>query len=209
MKEKIYLFAKENLINIIKDILTDFSVHNINLEDINSYNLKNTNIIIVSEINFTKKIKESFFLNNNVAIFSFLDNEFLRIKKLNNTNIFSAPMSIKKFHDEVKIYFFSKKINFMNTEILGEKITNTNLGLSIKLTSLENKILTLLFEEKKIKKDYILVEVLKINKNIETKTIESHLTRIRRKLFKIKSDVQITAKEDAFFLNFTSNMGQS
>ena len=57
-----------------------------------------------------------------------------------------------------------------------------------------------LFEKKQITREFLLEEILKIKKDIETKTIESHLTRIRRKLLKIESEIQISSKEDVFFL---------
>jgi DNA-binding response OmpR family regulator len=68
------------------------------------------------------------------------------------------------------------------------------------LTPLEKEILIVLFEKKQITREFLLEEILKIKKDIETKTIESHLTRIRRKLLKIESEIQISSKEDVFFL---------
>ena len=109
-------------------------------------------------------------------------------------------MSVKKFFDEIKTRLIFKKIIFNNTEIFGEKMTNLSLGLSVLLTPLEREILVVFFKNKKIQRDYFLEEILKLKKNIETKTVESHLTRIRRKLLKIESDIQITAKEDIFYI---------
>ena len=85
---------------------------------------------------------------------------------------------------------------------MGDKITNTKLGLSELLTPLEKEILIFLFANKKINKDFLLEKIIKIKKEIETKTAESHLTRIRGKLLKIKSEIQIKTKEDVFFLDY-------
>ena len=63
-----------------------------------------------------------------------------------------------------------------------EKIINTRADKEAFLTSLEKDILILLFERKKIEKNFLLENVLKLRKDTETKTIESHLTRIRKKL---------------------------
>ena len=60
--------------------------------------------------------------------------------------------------------------------------------------------MTVLFEKKQIKKEYLLEEVLRIKKDIETKTIESHLTRIRKKLIKIESKILITSKDDKIYI---------
>ena len=70
------------------------------------------------------------------------------------------------------------------------------------LTPLEKEILIFLFENKRIKKDYLLEKILKIKKEIETKTAESHLTRIRGKLTRIKSEIQLKTKEDVFYLDY-------
>jgi DNA-binding response OmpR family regulator len=67
------------------------------------------------------------------------------------------------------------------------------------LTALEKKILIEFIEYKKIKRDYFLENIIKIKKNVETKTIESHLSRIRKKLLKINSLIQISSKEDVFY----------
>ena len=70
------------------------------------------------------------------------------------------------------------------------------------LTPLEKEILIFLFENKEIKRGYLLEEIIKIKKEIETKTAESHLTRIRGKLIKIKSEIKIKTKEDIFYLDY-------
>ena len=57
-----------------------------------------------------------------------------------------------------------------------------------------------LVKQKKIKRDDVLETVFKINKNVDTKTIESHLTRIRKKLFTIDSEVRIFLKDNVFYL---------
>ena len=120
---------------------------------------------------------------------------------LHNANFFYGHSSVKKFLDEIKISFIFKILVLKNIEIVGEKITNINSGENLLLTSLEKEILIVLLENKKIKRDYLLEEILKIKKNIETKTIESHLTRIRRKLLRIKSEIQIFSKEDVIYLD--------
>ena len=76
------------------------------------------------------------------------------------------------------------------------------MGLSVLLTPLEKKMLVFLFENKRIKKDYLLEKIIKIKRDIETKTAESHITRIRGKLLKIKSEIQIKTKEDVFYLDY-------
>ena len=58
-----------------------------------------------------------------------------------------------------------------------------------------------LTNKKQIKRQFLLESVLKKRKDIETKTIETHLTRIRKKLLKINSEVLISSKNDIFYLD--------
>jgi DNA-binding response OmpR family regulator len=58
----------------------------------------------------------------------------------------------------------------------------------------------LLFERKKIAKDFLLESVLNLRKDTKTKTLESHLTRIRKKLICINSEIEIILKENTVFL---------
>ena len=74
--------------------------------------------------------------------------------------------------------------------------------MSLLLTPLEKKILIFLFENKEINKTLMLEKVLKIKKDVETKTIESHLTRIRKKLLFVKSEIQISLKDDVVYLDY-------
>ncbi len=201
MKNKIYLHSKPSLINIIKEIFFDFEVHSIVFDYSNCGEHINNNIIIFDEHNVTKGFNESFFINNNVVVWL--------PKKINNpdktkyhkTKLFYTNTNVKKFFDEVKTFFDSKTVIFKNNKILDEKIINIDSGLSSLLTPLEKQILIVLIEKKQINREYILESVLKINKNVETKTIESHLTRIRKKLSKIKSQIHISSKDDIFFID--------
>ena len=111
-------------------------------------------------------------------------------------------MRFDEYIDEIKTCFIIKKTVLNKIEILGDKITNTIMELSVMLTPLEKEILIFLFENKKIKKDFLLEKIIKIKKEIKTKTAESHLTRIRGKLMKIKSEIQIKTKEDVFYLDY-------
>lgn len=201
MTDKIYLYSNKNLFNFIKDILLDYEILPLTMEKINSSDFRNNSVLIVAHNDSIKNTNESFFLNNNVVGFFSKKDELDNLNKTNNTNFFYGQKSVKKFLDEIKTNFIFKRIVIKNIEIYGEKITNISLHKSLFLTPIEKEIMFVLFEKKKIKKEFFLEEILKIKKDIETKTIESHLTRIRRKLQKIKSDFQITARDDYFYLD--------
>ena len=117
------------------------------------------------------------------------------------TAIISVKVPEPRFEGQTKTKLSNREVDGIVQKIVGEKMTNLSSGLCVLLTPLEREILVVFFKNKKIQRDYFLEQILKLKKNIETKTVESHLTRIRKKLLKIESDIQITAKEDVFYLH--------
>jgi hypothetical protein len=202
VKNTIYVFGENPLFKIVMEILSDYRTVPITLDQLNNINFKNNNIILLGDRDLKKKIKKNFFLQNNVKFFIKDSIDQKEQVETQNENFFHGRIKIKKFLDEIKTWFITKKVILKKIEILGDKITNTSQGLSALLTPLEKEILIFLFENKRIKKYYLLEKIIKIKKEIETKTAESHLTRIRRKLMKIKSEIQIKTKEDVFYLDY-------
>ncbi len=200
MKNTIYLYSQPSLLSIIKEIFFDFEVLTITLDVFDNSDFTHQNIVLFDAHDFSK-INESVFKKNNVVIcFSKKPNN-LDETKYYKTKFFYKNINVKKFFDEVKTYFIARTVIFKNNKIFDEKIINLNNELSALLTPLEKEILTVLFEKKQINREYLLEKVLKIKKNIETKTIESHLTRIRKKLIKIKSNIHISSKDDKFYID--------
>jgi DNA-binding response OmpR family regulator len=202
VKNRIYIFGDNPLLKIVTEILFDYKISLLTLDQLNNENFKNNNIILFGNRDLEKKIKKHFFAQNNAIFFIRENNGQVQQSKPQNTNFFYGQLRVKKFVDEIKTCFISKKTVLKKIEIFGDKITNTLQGLSVLLTPLEKEILTFLFEYKRIKKDYLLEKIIKIKKEIETKTAESHITRIRKKLMQIKSEIQIKTKEDFFYLDY-------
>ena len=126
-------------------------------------------------------------------------------KDFNNTNFFDAKVfnrniKVNKFIDEVMAFFVRTPFNYEDIKIVGEKIINNKAEKEIFLTTLEKDILITLIDKEQIEKNFLLEDVLKIKKDTETKTIESHLTRIRNKLLKIDSKLKIISKGGKVFL---------
>ena len=200
MKSKIYLYADFLHEDFLIRLFDDYDVVKIKNENLDKRKITNKNILIITKDNVFKKISQHFFKNNNVFIFCYNKEKHLKINKDNKSMVFFAPTNIKKFHNVVKNYFRFNTFIFKEIKIVGETLSNTKNGLSCYLTNLEKKILIEFIEQRQINRDHFLENVLGINKHIETKTIESHLTRIRKKLSKIKSQINISSKEDIFFL---------
>ena len=198
MKE-FYLYAERPIIQIIKEIFIGFEIHTLIKEDIKKNKLINKNIFLVLNEDLTVDLNDILFLKNNVVIF-FSNQKNIYKTERSNIKIFSGHTNINKLRDEITTFFLSKTYFFKDIKILEEKIINTKTDKEIFLTLAEKEILILLFERKKIDKNFLLENVLKLKKDTETKTIESHLTRIRKKLLSINSEIEIISKNNMIFL---------
>ena len=195
---ELYLCADISINKILDEMFPDFEKHFISKENLKKNNLTNKNIILVLVESAPPDLNEIFFLNNNVVIL-FLKQKNT-VKKYFNAKIFSGQLNINKFKDEVITFFESKPFIYFDIKICGENIINLKNEKEVFLTLSEKKILILLFDRKKIEKNFLLENVLNLRKDTETKTIESHLTRIRKKLQSINSNIEIILKENTVFL---------
>lgn len=200
MPDKIYLYSDIFCADFIKDVLFDFETINLSNELINDLSFKNKSILFVIKEGVKKNILKSFFINNNVVFIFLNDENFFDKKNYSQAKFFKGPMQVQKFLDILKSNFISNTYFFGDIKISNEKMTNSTNGLICFLTSIEKKILIEFIKNKDLQRSYILEKVLKIKINVETKTIESHLTRIRKKLLLVKSTIQILSKEDTFFI---------
>jgi len=191
-------YSERPVQNTIKEVFIDFKIHTISNEDINKNNFTNKNILMIVNENLPADINDDFFLKNNVVIFFLKKGK--QQKKYYNTKVFSGHTNINRFKDEAITFFMSNSFIYKDIIIRGEKIMNSKDKREAFLTSPEKDILILLFERKKIEKKTLLESVLRLKKDTETKTIESHLTRIRKKLLTIGSQIEIISREKSVFL---------
>jgi len=196
MKE-FFLYTEVPIQGIIKEIFKEFEIHTMPIEIIKKNNFINKNILLLLNESLPKILNEQFFVNNNVVIF--FSNQKDQDKNV-NTKVFNGNININKFKDNVTNLFISKEFLYSDIKICGEKIINTKTKEEIFLTTIEKNILTLLIERKKIEKFFFLEDVLSLRIDTETKTVESHLTRIRKKLYKINSQIKILSKDNSVFL---------
>jgi hypothetical protein len=198
MKE-FYFYSEKKLHNTIKEMFINFKINTILEETIKKNNFVNQNILLVIDGDTPLAINKSFFFNNNVVIF-YKTNKNFNNKNFYDAKVFNKHININKFIDEVTTTFVWNSFNYEDIKIFGEKIINIKTDKEIFLTNLEKDILMLLIDQKQTEKNFLLESILKIKKDTETKTIESHLTRIRNKLFKINSKLKILSKGNKVFL---------
>ena len=74
----------------------------------------------------------------------------------------------------------------------GDNILVNNFNKkTIHMTETETDIIRLLFKKKIVEREEIKKKILKLNLEIETKSLDSHLSRIRKKLKDVSSDLKI------------------
>ena len=77
-------------------------------------------------------------------------------------------------------------------------VKNKNTNLSVYFTEKELDLLKKLIDDRKIKKQKIKTEILKFNSFLQTRSLESHLSRIRKKLTIIESDISILSEKNDY-----------
>ena len=118
--------------------------------------------------------------------------------KLNNTKINKKvekvvyPIPLKLFDEKIKNFINSKLFSFNHLTIVNDNFLINNINnQKIFLTEIELKILKFLFKKITVEKNQLKTQILKLQNDIETKSLESHFSRIRKKISKINGNIEI------------------
>ena len=93
-----------------------------------------------------------------------------------------------------------KKNFFFDIEISDQRIININNKKFCFFTNIEKDIFQELINQKTVKRKYLEENILKINFKVETRSLDSHLSRIRKKLQMIDSKVNIISRSENVIL---------
>tara|TARA_B100001540_G_C15779229_1_gene630152 strand:- start:1185 stop:1808 length:624 start_codon:yes stop_codon:yes gene_type:complete len=133
-------------------------------------------------------------------------------KQLENSNCFfliTAKMQTKLTKQKLKTIIYPIQPNAIIENFSDDsQIVNNDFSLvlrkdgilfnlvndmSVYLTETESSIIELLFSQGLAEKDLIREKILKLHKSVDTKSLESHLSRIRKKIKEIKSNVELVS----------------
>lgn len=200
MKNQLNIFTDNKIKNFLSSFLSQYELIFFELDNIEySTQVTQANIIILKN-NKDAKLINFQNLNENYLIISTLEkNKLESIKKI---KLLNTPVSIENIKNTIENFVQNLTIHFNDISISREKVINISNDLYCYLTKIEIDILTCLIRKKETSKNYIRENILKIKSNIETNSLESHLTRIRKKLNKIKSKVKIQTKSDKLLILF-------
>ena len=192
MKHKINIYSDKKIRFFLSELFFDYELFFRDLIEIPNYPYSSAaNIIFLSDEESTKLID-----------FKKLSDNFLVLSSLKNKNpsidikFVKIPKPINQIKALIENFVENLKIKFHDITIVNEKLTNINNNSFCYLTKLESKILTYLIIEKKSTKKYIQENILNIKSTIQTSSLDSHLTRIRKKMNQIETGVKIQSKNE-------------
>ena len=194
------------------------------LEEVLRENLKHANFEIKSFKKFNEIIQDSKVNNSSILVTSLKDYDLFINSKLNipvlflnfgskknynmSAEIINCPFQLNNFVEKINVIFLKNKfldnsnLNILNYEInLNSKEILRN-GLKLKLTEREINFILFLKNSnspQSIKK--ILKSVWEYSPNLETHTVETHLHRLRKKIFSyFKDDNFIKINKKGYFI---------
>ena len=195
MKNGLNIFCNNNIKNFLPSLLSDYELTIMKLDQIkDNIQASQANIIIVS--NNDIDLRDYGNLSDNCLIIS-------NLKKLNfnnKLNILNCPLSINQLKNRIEYLVQNLKVKFHDLTLYNEKLINLDNDNFCYLTKIELEILTYLIRKKETSKNFIKENILNIKSNIETNSLESHLSRIRKKMKTIKTKVKIQTKDEKLLI---------
>jgi len=199
MKNELNIFCNDNIKNFLKPLLSEYELTFMKL-DVTKDNKQasQANIIIINNNNDSNLIDYSK-LNDNYLIISNLKNLNLSLK--NKSYILNSPLSINRLKNRIENFVLNLKIKYQDIHIYNEKLINLDNNKFCYLTKIESEILIYLIKKRETSKDFIKENILNIKSNVDTNSLESHLTRIRKKMNTVKTKVKIQTKNEKLYIN--------
>ncbi len=199
MTNGLNIFCNNNIKIFLHSLFSEYELNIMKLDEIKD-NIQTTqaNIIIINNNNININLTDYSEFSDSCLIISTLKNLDLNFN--NKSNILNSPLYINHLKNRVKNFVQNLKVQFHDISIYNEKLTNLDNDNFCYLTKIELEILTYLIRNKEINKGFIKEKILNIKSNIETNSLESHLTRIRKKMSSVKSKVKIQTKNEKLLI---------
>ena len=140
----------------------------------------------ISFINKFKRVKNILFILNKKN----------NLEKNHKNSILEYPITISRLKDKVSKFFADQKKLFVDIEITDHRMTNIDNKKFCFFTYIEKEIFQELINQKTVKRKYLEENILKINFKVETRSLDSHLSRIRKKLQTINSKIKIISRSE-------------
>ena len=197
MKKKINIFTDIKISPFLTELFSDYELFFMSLNEADkNYSNTKTNVIFVNNAQSINGVDLKK-LKGNFLIFSNYKNKDKNTKH----KFINTPTPINYIKNTIENFLENLKIKFHDITIVNEKLTNEKNNYFCYLTKLELEILSHLIIEKESTKKYIQEKILNIKSTIETNSLDSHLTRIRKKLTQINTSVKIQSKKEKLLIS--------
>ena len=195
MKNGLKIFCNKNIKNFLPSLLSDYELTIMKLDAIkDDLQTSEANIIIINDNNID--LRDYGKLNENCLVISNLKN----LNFINESNILNSPLPINHLKNRIQNFVQNLKVQFHDISVYNEKLINLDNDNFCYLTKIELDILTHLIRKKETNKNFIKENILNIKSNIETNSLESHLSRIRKKMNTVKTKVKIQTKNEKLLI---------
>ncbi len=197
MKYSVNIYANRKIKFFLSEFLSKYNLFFLDLDKIQLLQKHiRPSIIILNKDEDLKQIALEK-LSDNYLILSNIKNKIVLNKK---NNFLQTPISISQIKTSIENFIQNSKVYFHDISIDNEKLTNTKNNLFCYLTKVEVEILNYLISEKETNKNYVKENILHIKNSIKTNSLESHLTRIRKKMNQINTSVKIHSRSDKLLI---------
>ncbi len=197
MKYSINIYANRKIKSFLSELLSDYNLFLFDLDEFQvlEKHMRPSIMILNNEEDFKimnlEKISGNYLIVSNIKNINFINKK---------NNFIQTPLSISKIKTLIENFVENLKVYFHDIFIENEKLTNTKNNLFCYLTKVEVEILTHLISEKETNKDFIKENILNIKNSIQTNSLESHLTRIRKKMNQINTSIKIQSRRDKLLI---------
>ena len=212
-KQNINIVGIPILYNILEEIKDNFSFNVVNfsstsdfLKFLNENKLDKKNFFIITSINNKDfLLKKNFFSVKNIF---FMSQKNKKIDMENNYNIFKYPVNIYNLIEKINIQLIKYKYSFQSKI----KVKNYSLDLNSRIISKDDNVLKLTEREMDIifflnesnlpqRINALQSQVWGYSSDLETHTVETHIYRLRKKIYdNFKDQHFIISTDTGYFI---------
>ena len=194
MKQKINIYTNIKSYEFFNQIVNKYILNYKTIDDLLSDPIKNDQGGIIIDNNINKfEIDLNLLSKNYIVITS--NKEVNKTRK--NIQILTPPLFPYQLEDNIENFFNNNFYEIKDIVIRNQNIYNSKNKKTQPLTEIESKILAYLITNKLCTKEYIKENILNIKSSIETNSVDTHLTRIRKKFDIINAELIIKSKNNA------------
>ena len=193
MKQKINIYTNIKSYDFFNQIITNYILSYKSIEELLSDPIKNDKGGIILSNNINKFDGDLNLLSKDYIVIT-CDNDVNKTKK--NIKILKPPFFPYQLKNDIENLFNNNLLEIKDIIVHNQNIYNINNKKIQPLTEIENKILIYLITNKLCSKEHIKENILNIKSSIETNSVETHLTRIRKKFDYIETEITIKSKNN-------------